>query len=165
MKWWDQNCGVGADFWKSLGQQGNPTKGNQSWIFIGKTDAEAETPIFWSPDTNSHYTGKKPWCWERLRTEKEAVRVCDGWMASLMQWTWTWANSGRWWGTGRTDVLQPMGSQRVGHYWMTEQQQYIIIFSHWRFRVLNEFMIIIFPEKHNLYMSSWNHLSTGPSPL
>ena len=43
------NCGVGEDSWESLGLQGNPTihaKGNQSWIFIGRTDAEAETPIF-----------------------------------------------------------------------------------------------------------------------
>ena len=40
-----------------------------------------------------------------------------------MQWTWTWANSGRWWGTGRPGVLQSMGSQRVGHDWVTEQQQ------------------------------------------
>ena len=44
----------------------------------------------------------------------------DGWMASLIQWTWTWAKSGRWWGTGRPGMLQSMGSQRVGHDWVTE---------------------------------------------
>ena len=45
---------------------------------------------------------KSPWCWERLRTEgEEGVRGWDGWMASPMQWTWTWANFGRWWGTGK----------------------------------------------------------------
>ena len=47
------NCGVGEDSWESLGQQGDPTldpKGNQSWIFIGRTDAEAEAPILWPPD-------------------------------------------------------------------------------------------------------------------
>ena len=38
-----------------------------------------------------------------------------------MQWTWTWANFGRWWETGRPGVLQSMGSQRVGHDWETEQ--------------------------------------------
>ena len=47
----------------------------------------------------------------------------DGWMASLMQWTWTWANSGRWWRTGRPGVLQSMGSQRFRHKWVTEQKQ------------------------------------------
>ena len=44
-------------------------------------------------------------------------------MASLMQWMWTWTNFGRWWGTGRPGGLQSMGSQRVGHGWVTEQQQ------------------------------------------
>ena len=43
------NCGVGEDSWESLGQEIKPVnpKGNKSWIFIGKTDAEAETPILW----------------------------------------------------------------------------------------------------------------------
>ena len=46
-----------------------------------------------------------------------------GWMASLTQWTWVWASSGSWWWTGRPGVLQTMGSQRVRHDWVTEQQQ------------------------------------------
>ena len=46
-------------------------------------------------------------------------------MASLIQWTWVWANSGRWWRTGKPGVLRSMGSQRVGHNWATEQQQCI----------------------------------------
>ena len=47
------NCGVGEDSCKSLGLQGDPTipsKGDQSWVFIGRTDAEAETPILWPPN-------------------------------------------------------------------------------------------------------------------
>ena len=44
----------------------------------------------------------------------------DGWMASLTQRTWVWASSGRWWRTGKPGVLQSMGSQRVGHDWVTE---------------------------------------------
>ena len=57
------NCGVGEDSWESLGLQGDPTihpKGNQSWIFIGRTDAEAETPILWPPDEKNWLTGKDP---------------------------------------------------------------------------------------------------------
>ena len=42
------NCGVGEDSWESLGLQGDP-KGNLSWIFTGRTDVEAETPILWPP--------------------------------------------------------------------------------------------------------------------
>ena len=57
------NCGVGEDSWESLGLQGDPTvhpKGDQSWIFIGRTDAEAEAPILWPPDAKSWLIGKDP---------------------------------------------------------------------------------------------------------
>ena len=47
-------------------------------------------------------------------------RGWDGWMASPTQWTWVWVNSGSWWWTGRPDVLQSMGLQRVEHNWATE---------------------------------------------
>ena len=43
-----------------------------------------------------------------------------GWMASPTRWTWVWVNSRRWWWTGRPGMLRFMGSQRVGHDWMTE---------------------------------------------
>ena len=71
---------------------------------------------------------KRSWCWERLKEEEECISGWDGWMASPIQWTWTWANSRRWWGTGRSGVLQSMGLQRVGHDLATEQQQQITIF-------------------------------------
>ena len=97
----------------------NP-KGNQPWIFIGRTDAEAETPILW-PLMRRTDSLKKTWCWERLKAGGEGGdRGWDGWMASPTWWTWVWANSGRWWRTGKPGVLQSMGSQRVGHNWMTE---------------------------------------------
>ena len=64
---------------------------------------------------------KRPWCWERLKTGGERDdRGWDGWMASLTQQTWVWINSRSWWWTGRPDVLQFMGLQRVGHNWATE---------------------------------------------
>ena len=46
------NCGSGEDSWDSLGQQGD-TKGNKCKIFIGRTVAEANTPILWLPDGKS----------------------------------------------------------------------------------------------------------------
>ena len=50
---------------------------------------------------------KRPWSWERLKTGGEGDdRGWDGWMASPTQWTSVWASSGRWWWTGRPDVLQ-----------------------------------------------------------
>ena len=65
---------------------------------------------------------KRPWCWERLKAGEEGSRGWDSWMASLTQWTWVWANSRRWWRTGKPGVLQSMGSQRLGHNLVIEQQ-------------------------------------------
>ena len=74
------NCGVGEDSWESLGLQGNPVnpKGNQSWIFIRRTDVEAETPIVWPPDVKSWFIKKDPdagkdWRQEKGTTEDEMV--------------------------------------------------------------------------------------------
>ena len=55
------NCGIGEDSWESLGLQGDQTspKGNKSWIFIGRTDAETEALILWPWDADS-WLGKDP---------------------------------------------------------------------------------------------------------
>ena len=64
---------------------------------------------------------KRPWCWERSKAGgEEDNRGWDGWMASLTWWTWVWASSRSLWWTGRTGVLQLMGSERVRHDWPTE---------------------------------------------
>ena len=76
----------------------NP-KGNQPWIIIERTVAEAEAPVFWSSDANSWLIRKVSDAGKDWR-QKEKRTSGDGWMASLMQWTWTWANIRRWWGTG-----------------------------------------------------------------
>ena len=86
----------------------NP-KGNQPWIGIVRTDAEADAPILWPPDVKSQLTGKDP-------------DAGKDWMTSPTQWRWVWASSGRWWRIGKPGMLQSMGLQRVGHDWATEQQ-------------------------------------------
>ena len=56
-------------------------KGNQSWIFIGKTDAKAETPILWSPDAKNWLFGKDPDTrkdWRRKRRWQQRMRWLDG---------------------------------------------------------------------------------------
>ena len=99
----------------------NPN-GNQPWIFTGKNDAEDEALIL------GHLMGRadsveRSWGWESLKAGGEGNdRWWDGWMASLTQWTWVWANSRREWRTERPGVLHSMGSQRVEHDWVTEQQ-------------------------------------------
>ena len=88
--------------------------GDQPWIFAGRTDYwcwDSSILVIWWDQTT---LWKSPCCWERLKAEEEeGVRGWDGWTSSLMQWTWAWANSRRWWGTGRPGSLQSMGSQRV----------------------------------------------------
>ena len=100
------------------------SKGDESCVFIGRTDAKAETPILWPPHEKilkrlfPHW--KRLWCWEGLgQEEKGMTEDWDGWMASPTWWTWVWVNSGSWW-TERLGVLQFMGLQRVGQDWVTE---------------------------------------------
>ena len=57
------NYGVGEDSWESLGLQVIQlvhSKGDQSWVFIGRTDVEAEPPILWPPDPKGWLIGKDP---------------------------------------------------------------------------------------------------------
>ena len=75
-------------------------KGNQSWIFIGRTDVETEAPILWLPNAKSWLIRKGPGAGKDWRQEEKGMTEDkDGWMASLTQWTWVWASSGRCWRT------------------------------------------------------------------
>ena len=80
----------------------------------------------WNSDTLAtwckeltHWKGS--WSWERLMVGGEGDnRGRDGWMASLMQWTWIWLSSRSWWWTGKPGMLQSSGSRKVGPNWVTE---------------------------------------------
>ena len=117
------NCGVGEDSWGSLRLQGDPT--SPFWrSALGVLWKE----WCWSWNFSTLATSCKelthwkiPWCWEGLEAGGEGDnRGPNGWMASLTRWTWVWVNSGSCWWTGRPGVLGFMGSQRVGHDWVTE---------------------------------------------
>ena len=103
--------------WIKAIQPVNP-KGNQSWIFIGRTDAEAETQYFghlmWRTDSleKTLMLGKI----EGARRGQQRMRWSDGITDSMDM---SWVNSGSWWWTGRPGMLQSMESQRVGHNWAT----------------------------------------------
>ena len=94
--------------------------GNQSWIFIGKTDAEAESPILWPPDVKKWLIWKDPDAGKDWRQEGKGTTGWDDWMASATQLTWVWVDSGCWWWTGRPGVLRFIGSWRVRRNWATE---------------------------------------------
>ena len=102
-------------------------KGDQSWVFFGRNDAKAETPVLWPPHAKSRLIGKD-WWWEGLGAGgKGDDRGWDGWMVSLTQWIWVWVNFRRWWWIGRPGILQFMGLQRVGHDWATELTDWLTL--------------------------------------
>ena len=96
----------------------NP-KGNWSWLFIGRTYAEAETPVLWPPDAKNCFIRKDPdtgqdWKQEENgMTEDEIVRW-HHWLSG-----WIWASSGSWWSTGKPGVLQSSWGHKESD--MTEQ--------------------------------------------
>ena len=89
-------------------------KGNQSWMFIGRTDVEAETSIIWPPNAKNWLTGKDPDAGKDWRQEKKGMTEDEvvGWHHWL---NGNEVNSRSWWWTGRPGMLRSMGSQRVGH--------------------------------------------------
>ena len=95
-------------------------KGNQSWVFIGRTDAEAETPILWPPHVKTDSFEKTLMLGKMKMGGEGDDRGWDSWMASPTQWTWVWVNSGSWWWTAKPGMLQSMGSQRVRNDCATE---------------------------------------------
>ena len=81
------NCGVGEDSWESLGLQGDPihSKGNQSWILMGRTNAKAETPILRPPHAKSWPIGKDPdagsdWGQEEKGTTEDEMAEWHHWL-------------------------------------------------------------------------------------
>ena len=115
-------------------------KGDQSWIFIGRTDAEGETPTLWSPDAKNWLTGKDSDARKDRRHEEKGTTEDEmvGWHATWL--TCVWANSRRWWWTGKPGMLQSMGSQRVRHDWATKLNwtEWIVV-SVWKLDIFQNF--------------------------
>ena len=113
-------------------------KGDKSWVFTGRTDAEAETPILWPPHAKSWFIGRDPDAgrdWGRRRRGQQRMRWLDGITDSM---DWVWVNSGSWWWTGRPGMLWFVGSQRVGHDWATEMNwtEHSNVSSNWKTKEL-----------------------------
>ena len=143
------NCGAGEDSWEdswdSPGQQGDQTSQSKrksilnihwkDWSWNSSTLATwCKAPTHW----------KTPWCWEGLKAEGEGNRRGqDCWIASPIQWTWIWANSGRQWRTEEPGVLQFMGSQRVRYNLATYNNKFIF----WRTKFTSGYSTICSPKR------------------
>ena len=92
-------------------------KGDQSWVFIGRTDVEAETPVLWPPDAKGWLFGKDPDAGRDQGQEEKGMTEGEMLDGITDSWTWVWVNSVSWWWTGRPGVLWLMESQRVRHDW------------------------------------------------
>ena len=102
-------------------------KGDQSWVFTGRADAEAETPILWPPDVKSWLLGKDPDAGKDWRQEENEMTEDEmvGWHHPLNGHGFGWRP-----GAGRPGVLWFMESQRVGHDWVTKlKKQFHILIS------------------------------------
>ena len=100
------------------------TKGNQLWIFIGRTDAEAEAPILWPPDVKSWRIRKDPEAGRDWRQEEKVTTQGDtvGWHHSWLNGHELEQDLGDGEGQGSLGCCSPWDC-RVGHDWMAERQQ------------------------------------------
>ena len=138
------NCGVGEDSCESLGEQGGQTypKEDQSWVFIGGTDVEAESPILWPPDAESWLIWKDPdagkdwWQEKKWMTEDERL---DGITDSVDMGL---GGLGSWWWIGRPGMLWFMGSQWVGHDSGNELNWWSYIYTHIKNVYIHTYIII-----------------------
>ena len=94
-------------------------KGDQSWVFIGRTGVKLKLQYFGHLMRRADSL-EKTLMLGKIEGRRRGQQRMRCWMASLTQWTWVWVNSKSWWLTGRPGVLQFMGSQRVGHDRVTE---------------------------------------------
>jgi len=96
-------------------------RGDKSWVFIGRTDAKAETLVLWPPDVKSWLIWKDPDAGQDCGQEEKGTTEDEmvGCHHQLDWLTWVWVDSGSWWWTGRPGVLRFMGLQRVWHDWAT----------------------------------------------
>ena len=92
-------------------------KGDQPWIFIGRTDADAEAPILWPPDAKSWPLGKDPVAGKDWRQEEKGMTEDE-----MVEWhhQLDGVTSGVADGQGSLVCYSPWGSQRVRHDWATE---------------------------------------------
>ena len=122
-----QTC-LDLEPWESLGLHGdqNQSKGNQSWISIGRTDTEAETPVLWPPDVKNLLVGKDPDAWQDWRWEEKETAEDEmvGWHHLLDGQEFEQAP-----GVGdgqKPGMLQSMGLQRGRHDWATEPMHFSV---------------------------------------
>ena len=109
------------------------TKVNQSSIFVGRIDAEAEVLILWPPDTKN-WLIRKTLMLEKIEGWRRREWQRMGWcqMASPTRWTWAWESSGSGWWTGKPACCSPWGRKESDR---TERLNWTELSSRQKWRV------------------------------
>ena len=165
------NFGAGEDFESPLASKKiEPvnSKGDQPWIFIERSGAEADSPILWPPDAKSWIIWKYPDAGKDWGQEEKGMTEWDGWMASLTQWTWVWATPGGSEGQGILACCSPWGhkeSDRTEQMNWTETLDYRSVLSSWITKLkktvldlkeLSHLEVVLGVEKHSgLVVRRW----------
>ena len=145
------NCGVGEDSWESLGQkeiQPVYPKGDQSWMFFGRTDVEAETPILWPPDVKSWLNGKDPDAGKDWRQEEKGTTEDE-----MVGWHHRFDGHGSGWTLGVGDGqggLVCCGSWGCKESYMTER-------LNWNGRTFLKFLKFILQIQSYMYEITYVH--------
>ena len=117
------------DSWKFLGLQGNQTSQleRKSVLNIHWKDWYSLEGLKLKLQYSGHLTWRANSLEKTVMLGKVEGRRKRGWQRTMesTEWTWVWASSGRWCRIGKPGMLWPMGLQRVGHHWVTEQQRQI----------------------------------------
>ena len=105
-------------------------KGNQCWIFIGRTDVEAETPVLWPSDVKSQFIGKDPDA-RKIESRRKRRRKSMRWLDDMTQWTWVWESFRRWWRTGKPGMCNPWGCKRSDRTEQLNNNSKVVYHSDW----------------------------------
>ena len=119
------NCGVGEDSWNSFGQsilreilrEISPAYSLEGLML--KLKLQYFGHWIWPNQLTEKVPDAGKYSGQKEKRVSEGIRGWDDWMTSPTQWSWTWADFGRWWEKVRPAMLQSMGSQGIGHHWMT----------------------------------------------
>ena len=147
------------------------SKGNQPWIFIGRTDAETEAPVLWLPDAKSQLTGKDLDAGKDWGQKEKGAR----WLDSITNSTdmclselWEIVKDQEAYQHTKNGILPFMGLQRVRHDWMSEQQCNIVFYSIWLyFHHQTYLQLSIISTLAQWLHSFWSYWITAlcPSPV
>ena len=117
-------------------------KGNQSWIFIGRTYAEAEAPILWPPDAKNWFIWKDPDAGKDWR-QKKGTTGWDGWMALLTLQMWVCGSFSGWWWTGKLACYSPWVAKSRTWHELNCEMWWGNVMMHWTLDDILELLFIL----------------------